>query len=206
MWNGTVPARGFHAPDRRRLHINVHDLGTVRLSLQSFVGLLRAEADTIVRLMINFLVGVHVINNGTPRSAALMQELRFLHAWCERHGVHLRASHVPSAVNFAADRLSRAADRTNWSLSDAAFHRLGAEYGPHTLDLFATSRNRKCRRYYSATADPRTAGVDALSHDWAGENCRANPPFQLMRAVVDKIVRTRATVTLIAPVWKAQPW
>lgn len=33
VWNGTVPARGFHAPERRRLHINVHELGTVRLAL-----------------------------------------------------------------------------------------------------------------------------------------------------------------------------
>lgn len=107
------------------------------------MALLRTEADTIVRLMMDSLVGVHVINNGTSRSAALMQELRFLHAWCARHGVHLRASHVPSAVKFAADRLSRMADSTDWSLSDAAFRRLDAAYGHHTLDLFASSINRK---------------------------------------------------------------
>lgn len=48
--------------------------------------------------------------------------------------------------------------------------------------------------------------MDALSHDWTGDNCWANPPFQLMGSVVDKILRTGARVTLVAPIWRAQPW
>lgn len=206
VWNGTVPARGVHTPDRRHLQINVLELGAVRQALQSFVDLLRTDKDTVVRLVMNSLVSVHVINNSTSRSAAMLRELRFLKKWCERHGVHLRASHIPSAVNFAADRLSRVADSTEWSLSDRAFHRLEDQYGPHTVDLFATSVNHKCGHYYSATADPGTAGVDALTHDWVGDNCWANPPFQLMGVVVDKILRSRAQVTLVAPVWRTQPW
>lgn len=205
VWNGTVPARGFHEPARRHLHINVHELAAVRLGLQSFTSLLREEG-TVVRLLMDSMVNVHVVNNGTSKSAALMAELRVLHALCERDGVHLRASHLPSAVNYAADRLSRSRDSTDWSLSDRAFRRLEATYGPHTLDLFASSLNRKCGRYYSATADPGTEGVDALRHNWAGENCWANPPFQLLPWVVDKIVRDAATVTMVAPVWKAQGW
>eukprot|EP00170_Pyropia_yezoensis_P001636 contig_7071_g1640 len=77
VWNGTVPARGLHAPERRHLHINEHELLTVRQALQSFVGLLRAEKDTILRVLMNSLVGIHVVNNGTSRSEAFMRELRF---------------------------------------------------------------------------------------------------------------------------------
>lgn len=204
-WNGTVPARGFHAPERKHLHINVHELGTVRLALQSFVKLLQPK-HTALRLMIESLVSVHVVNNGTSKSEAMMRELRLLHGWCQLHVVELRASHLPSAVNNAADRLSRSNDSTDWALSDRAFQRLEHQYGPHTLDSFATSLNNKCGRYLSRTADPGTAGVDAMSQNWASDNCWVNPPFQLIGSVLDKILRTKARATLIVPVWSAQPW
>ena len=204
-WNGTVPARGFHSPQRRHLHINVHELAAVRLGLQSFVPLLRQEG-TAVRLMMDSLVGVQVVNNGTSCSEALTKALRMLRSLCELHGVQLRASFLPSAVNYVADRLSRHPDRTDWSLSDAGFRRLERLHGPHTVDLFATQLNYKCGRYYSATADPGTAGVDAMTKRWTGENCWCNPPFQLLGPVVDKILRDQATVTLIAPVWRSQAW
>lgn len=161
-WNGTVPARGFHAPGRKHLYINVHELGTVRLALQSFVKLLQPKHTTL-RLMMDSLVSVHVVNNGTSKSEAMMRELRLLHEWCQQDGVELRASHLPSAVNYAADRLSRSNDSTDWALSDWAFQRLERQHGPHTLDLFASSLNNKCGRYFSRTADPGTAGVDAMS-------------------------------------------
>jgi len=204
-WNGLVPARGFHGPKRRHLHINVHELAAVRLAVQSFLPLLRKDG-TVVRLMMDSMVGVHVVNNGTSRSEAMMQELRTLHALCEREKVELRASWLPSSVNYLADKLSRHRDSTDWSLSDRAFRRLERAHGPHTVDLFASSENRKCGRYYSATANPGTEGVDALTKDWRGENCWCNPPFQLMASTVDKIIRHGAAATLIAPVWRAQEW
>jgi len=198
-WNGVVPARGFHSPARRCLHINIHEMAAVRLAILSFVEHLRPEG-TVVRLMMDSLVSVHVINNGTSKSDAMMDELRRLQRVCSRFGVHVRASHLPSAVNHVADKLSRARDSTDWSLSDRAFRRLETMYGPHSVDLFATSLNHKCGRFYSATADPGTAGVNAMQQSWRGENCWCNPPFQLIASVLDKILRQGAAATLIAPV------
>jgi len=34
------------------------------------------------------------------------------------------------------------------------------------VDLFASIGNCKCGHYYSATANPGTEGVDALTKDW----------------------------------------
>lgn len=84
--NKTVPARGLHAPARRHLRINVLELATVRLGLLSFVGRLR-EGATTVRIMMDFMVSVHVINNGTFKSEAMMAELRPLEQFCAQHGV-----------------------------------------------------------------------------------------------------------------------
>lgn len=200
-----MPARGFYAPERRHANINMHELATVRLGLLSFVPQL-LTGGTVLRLMMDSLASVHVINNGTSKSDAMMVDLRRLQAVCDAHGVHLRASHLPSAANHVADKLYRTWDSTDWSLSDAAFQRFGTVYRPHTLDLFATSENRKCGRFYSATANSGTAGVNAFSQSWRDENCWCIPRFQMLGLVVAKVIRRRATATLIAPVWRARRW
>lgn len=118
----------------------------------------------------------------------------------------MRASHLPSAVNHEADRLHRSTDSTDGSLSDAALRRLEVKYGPHTLDLLATNATHKCGRYFSPTAEPGTAGVNAFAHPWDNDNCWCNPPFQLLGPVIAEIIRRRATGTVIATVWRAQGW
>lgn len=96
----------------------------------------------------------------------------------------MRASYLPSAVNHEADRLPRSRDSTDWSLSDAAFKLLEAKYGPYTLDVLATSATHKRGRYFSSTAEPGTAGVNAFAHPWGNGNCWCNPPFQLLGPVM----------------------
>lgn len=49
-------------------------------------------------------------------------------------------------------------------------------------------------------------GVNALKHDGRGENGWANPPFNLVSAVVDKAIRSGCALTLVVPRWRAQPW
>lgn len=142
-WNEVVPARGFHDKARRDLHINLLELGAVRLGLLSFVNFLK-DIETIVRLVTDSRVVMHVVNNGSSRSKAVMRELRRLKAVCASLGVQLRAEYLPSALNLYADKLSRATDNTDWSLRAATFRRLDRLYGPHTIDLCATAENAKC--------------------------------------------------------------
>lgn len=159
-----------------------------------------------MRLRTDSRVATEVINSGSSRSPALMRELRRLHAVTTALGVTLRAEYLPSALNLWADRLSRTRDSTDWALARPAFERLERLYGPHTVDLFATAENAQCGRFYSKFPAPGGAGVDAMRFSWRGDNAWANPPFNLIGPVVDKIVREDATVTLVAPYWPAQPW
>lgn len=204
-FNEVVPARSFHGADRQHLHINLLELGAVRLGLLSFVNFLK-DPTTLVRLMTDSQVVMHVVNNGSSKSKAVMAELRRLHTTCRALGVTLRAEYLPSAVNMWADKLSRATDSTDWSLSAAAFARLDHAYGPHTLDLFATAENAKCGRFLSRLAAPGSCGYDAMHHSWLGETCWINPPFNLVGPVVRRLVDTGAQGTLIAPVWDGQAW
>lgn len=135
----------------------------------------------------------------------MMEELHWLREFCEMHCVQLRAGHLPSVVSLAADRLSWSRDSTACTLSDEAFECLEAAHGPHALDLFATILNRKCERFFSATANPGTAGVDAMAHPWQREISWANPSFQLVGPALEYFLRSRATTILVVPVWRAQP-
>lgn len=131
---------------------------------------------------------------------------RCLYELCAEMGVDLRVEHVSSILNDWADRLSREHDSTDLTLRAAAFRRLDNLYGPHSIDLFATSENTRCLRFYTRWLCPGALGVNVLAHDWAAENAWANPPFHLLGPVVNKIARSSATLTLIAPEWRAFPW
>jgi len=203
--NRSATARGHHAPDRADLHINLLELGAIRLALLSFRHLLPPSGVTI-RLKCDSMVALGVLQAQSSPSVALMAEYRLLHAVLAELHVELRHEYIASALNVWADRLSRAVDSTDWSLAPAAFRRLDAQYGPHSVDLFATELNTRCVRFYSKDLTPGALGANALLFTWAGENAWANPPFTLMGAVLDKVIRERVTATVVAPVWRAQPW
>ena len=203
--DGAVPARGFHAPQSVGSHINLLELSTVRLALESFRGFL-TERDTWLLLKSDSTVTVGAVNSMSSRSRALMAELRSLHDLCGAWGLSVRAEYLPSAVNAYADRLSRENDSTDWSLPVGTFNKIERRFGPHTVDLFASHLNKRCGRFFSKDWTPGCAGIKALRHSWRGENGWANPPFHLMPAVIYKEIREQARVTVVVPRWPAQPW
>lgn len=197
-------ARGYHGVDRNGLHINCLELGAVTRALQSFKHLI--PSGSIIRLRTDSMVALHVMRASSSRSPALMAEMRNLYELCQDMNVELRVEHVSSVLNDWADRLSRENNSTDWTLSRPTFLELERAYGPHTVDLFASTLNARCPRFYSRWLCSGALGTDAMQHDWTAENAWANPPFHMVGSVVSRILNTNATVTLIAPVWRAQPW
>lgn len=60
--------------------------------------------------------------------------------------------------------------------------------------------------YNSMFVDWYTEGVDAFTHNWAGENNWINAPFGLLGHIVKKIWTDKATASVVAPLWKGAPW
>ncbi|PYR31508.1 MAG: adenine methyltransferase, partial [Acidobacteria bacterium] len=58
--------------------------------------------------------------------------------------------------------------RADWETPSDLFTRLDREFS-FTLDVCATARNRKCRRYF-------TCSKDGLRQRWTGR-CWMNPPY-----------------------------
>jgi len=197
-------AWGYHGIDRNGLHINCLELGEVTRALHSFEHL--NPGGSVIRLRTDSMVALGVMRAGSSRSPALMTETRDLHELFSDMKVELRVDHVSSVLNDWAYRPARENDFTDWTLGSASFSRLDAIYGPHSVDLFASSIKTKCERFYSGWIFPGAVGVKSLRHNWHGENARANPSFHLVVAVITHILTVNATATLIAPEWRAQPW
>jgi hypothetical protein len=76
-----------------------------------------------------------------------------------------------------ADCLSKGIDSDNWGISEEDFCHLGALFGPFTIDLFATSDNAKCLRFYSMSFEEGALGVDSFAQKWVGSALSQHPLY-----------------------------
>ena len=111
------------------------------------------------------------INHLGGHSVFLNSITRDLRSICYRAHILLVAVHRPCKVNVRADRLSRwKHDHTDIRLEPKVFEMIDRQYGPHSVDLFATRDNRLLDRYVSWRPDPSAVAVDAFMLPLKGEN------------------------------------
>lgn len=114
--------------------------------------------------------------------------------------------YVPGKQNLA-DKPSRIAfDRNDWKLNPEIFRMLDNIWGMHQVDLFATRLNTQLPKFVSWKKEPKAWKVDAFSFPWKDINGWANPPFGLIARLLAKVKQEKCTITLIAPLWRTQPW
>ena len=94
---------------------------------------------------------------------------------CMEHQIVLHVNWVPRDLYQLADDVSKLIDPSDWRLHPGLFDFLDTKWGPHSIDLFASSRNTHCERFFSRYWCPGSRGVDAFSHDWSQENSWINP-------------------------------
>ena len=120
--------------------------------------------------------------------------------------ISLVCRYVNTKDNVIADRISRwKNDRSDWMLHPQEFQSLEARWGPHTVDWTATRYNSLLPRFCSWGLDPQVTYIDVLKSFNTTENGYCNPPFSMIHQILNLVSR-RGTVTLVAPVWRAQPW
>ncbi len=154
----------------------------------------------------NMTAMAYIMNKGGP-SVELTDIAKAIWALAFKHNIEVEVRHLSGVNNAQADRLSRVFDRFNWMLHPGLFRILDMKWGPHTVDRFADSQNSQLPRFNSRFMDPYAEAVDALAQtNWAEENNYINPPFCLLPRVMEKIKQSGASATVIAPLWRSQPW
>ena len=89
-------------------------------------------------------------------------------------------------------------------MNDDIFHLIDTLYGPHEVDLFASSCNYQIPRYFSYLPDSTVAVIHAFTASWKNLNVYCFPPFSLLGRVMQKVKLEEVDMTLIAPVWPTQ--
>lgn len=202
--NPTKTARGFFSEEDLQHHITHLELVAVRHAIETFLPELRGRR---VKLFEDNQAVMHILNNLSSRSPALMDEMRRLYFLMDTNEISLRAEYIRSAKNVVADALSRVApSRDDRSLLPEVFEDLEQRWGPHTVDRFAAAINTHCRRYNSRWRDPGSEAVDAMAQDWTGEHNFVHPPWEELPDVVEKLRCSGAMATVIAPLWPAAAW
>lgn len=207
-WGGLhgrlVPARGFFSADDQAAHVIVKEMRAMLYTLQVFPNL---RGPGVVRLRLDSMVSVHVLNSMRSRSPALMTVVRALHAELHRRQLRAEGYWLSTVANAHADRLSRDRDSSNWRLRRSVFSVLHARSGPFTIDRFATSLNTHLPRFNSAVAYPNSEAVDAYRQRWGGaEHNNINPPLSQAALAIAKVAAGGASAVLVLPFWPAQPW
>eukprot|EP00854_Cymbomonas_tetramitiformis_P011235 gene11235-biopygen11530 len=160
---------------------------------------------------------IHAVTNSVHSVYAMlcnlwtMLELR--RQWSKSRGLRnveaqmLRCTrYIRGEANVWANNFSRYEDLDDGRLNRKWFVWVSEQWGPFTVDRFASEISARLPRYYAAWKDPRCEGVDSLAYDWRGENNWVNPPWALLEEVVHKLREEGAAATVMAPYWPGQSW
>ena len=99
----------------------------------------------------------------------------------KENNIEIEVEWIPRLLNEKADYLSKIVDFDDWTVKDCYFHAVNPNWGPCSVDCFASYKNHKIPRFYSKFFNPGSLGVDSLAFNWAGETCWLVPPVSLVR-------------------------
>ena len=164
---------------------------------------------TVLLRMDNMSAVTYVNKLGGTVSQSLTAITKDLWLWCLQRDITLIAEHLPGVQNTIADKESRVMkDRTDWMLNPEVFHRIDRLLGPLAVDLFASRLTNQLPRYFSWRPDPEAEAMNAFSQQWdkLGGKGYANPPWNLVGRTLSQVQAQRASIVMVAPVWKTQTW
>lgn len=192
--------------EKEQLHsINYLKLLAAFLGLQTFAS---SRRDIAVLLRIDNVTAIAYVNKmGGPHSGTLSGLALVLWEWCLQRNILIHAEHLPGRENVHADWESRhVLDSSDWKLEKRVFGTLDQQFGPLSIDLFASRTNHQLPVYCSWRPDPSAWAVDALAVLWGKLNCYMFPPFSLIPRCLSKLRAEKALGLLVAPVWPNQVW
>jgi hypothetical protein len=201
---GEQTAQGLWSTIEKTYRNNVLELLAGGFGVQSFEAEVQGK---IVQLNMDNTTAVSYINKMGGSKVHLMRIAQKIWNWCLERKVTLTAQYLPGVNNQAADKLSRQLkDRSDWKLHPDIFQRLNKMLGPYEIDLFASRLNKQIEQFFSWHPEPEAKAVDAFKQNWTHIHGWANPPFNQIGRVISKVLKDKARITLIAPIWPTQAW
>ena len=79
-------------------------------------------------------------------------------------------------------------------------------WGPYTIDRFASSHNKKLKRFNSMFLNQGSESVYCFCQNWRDENIWLVPPVLLIIKAIKYLVSCQTKDTLIVPKWSSSPF
>ena len=76
---------------------------------------------------------------------------------------------IPRFQNTKADYISNLVDYEDWQTTEEFFHFVDQNWGPHSIDRFASVSNTVLSRFNSLFWYPESEAVDAFTQNWRFE-------------------------------------
>ena len=202
---GSVRTYGhWTAAEKDLEHCNLLELKAILFGLQS---LCHDVSNAHIRVRSDNTTAVACVNKCGSIREALLDVTVDIFDWAEARKVYLSAAHIRGIHNSEADLLSRTMNvDTEWAILPSVFDALISVFGTPQVDLFASRINSKLESFFSWRPDPLSSVTDAFTVSWYGFYGYAFPPFRLLGGVLRKIIRERATVLVVMPLWPTKPW
>lgn len=200
-----ISAHGLWSITEKQFSINYLELLAAFLALKCFATNFK-DCEILLR-MDNTSAIAYINRAGGVQFPHLSELARKIWKWCEERKLWIFASYISSKENTEADYASRIVNiDTEWELNDKSFKTIFKQFGPFSIDLFASRINKKCKRFCSRFPNPDATVVDAFTISWKDENFYAFPPFAIISKTLRKIISDKAKGVVIVPKWPAQHW
>ena len=202
VMKGEAVAHGYLALEERKESSAMREMLALLYTLQALEGRVRGKR-------------VHVLTDSTNARSVATKGSKGAHLqavalrvfwWCKANQVQLSVAWIPREQNVVADYFSKIRESCDWQLEPELFRQLDARWGPHTVDRFASDRNKLLSRFNALFYCPGAEAVDCFTQEWAGENNWCNPPFALIGRLWRFLEEQRAVATVTVPVWPSAVW
>ena len=148
--HGCHIAHGLWLPEEAKLSSTWRELRAVRMVLESLAVKLKNER---VRWFTDNQNVARILLYGS-KQPALQKEAFDMFALSTKNQIRIEPEWIPREKNQQADYLSHLIDCDDWRVHPAIFEAIDKEWGPHTIDIFASFWNAKLPRFNSRFWNP----------------------------------------------------
>ena len=184
--------------DKERMRSSTwRELSTIEFALRSFLPLIEGS---YLKWFSDSQTACRIVEVGSMKTDLHVIASRIFQ-FCANHCIQLDIQWLPRTELERADYISRIIDVDDWQLSTYCFNEIERVWGPHTIDCFANSYNKKVSRFFSRFWNPECSGVDFFVQKLTNENCLVVPPIGLIGRALNYLYAHRTIATVVVPFW-----
>jgi hypothetical protein len=139
-------------------------------------------------------------------SAEHLQDICLRIFWfCRKHRIQLALEWIPRELNQLADYLSKVKEIDDFDLQPSVFKFVAKQFGPFSVDRFASSHNALLPRFFLKFWSHGSAGVNAFTVFWQnGRSYCFPPPPRLVMRTLEHAKECQAELALVVLDWPGQ--